>query len=103
MSRTVAGLLSLTIFAALANAASAADPQQGEVLAKRWCASCHVVAADQQSGNTQAPPFSAIAKKADFNAAKLALFLLLPHPKMPDMNLSRNEAGDLAAYIKNQK
>ena len=30
---------------------------------------------------------------------KLALFLLEPHPKMPNMNLSRNEANDLAAYI----
>jgi hypothetical protein len=29
----------------------------------------------------------------------LALFLLLPHPKMPDMSLSRSEAADLAAYI----
>jgi hypothetical protein len=41
----------------------------------------------------------AIAKKPDFDAAKLALFLLDPHPKMPDMGLSRKEATDLAAYI----
>jgi hypothetical protein len=34
-----------------------------------------------------------------FDSAKLALFLLYPHPKMPDMNLSRSEAADLAAYI----
>jgi hypothetical protein len=34
-----------------------------------------------------------------FDAAKVALFLLNPHPKMPDMNLSRAEAADLAAYI----
>jgi hypothetical protein len=27
-----------------------------------------------------------------------ALFLLNPHPRMPDMNLSRSEAADLAAY-----
>ena len=33
------------------------------------------------------------------DAPMLALFLLLPHPKMPDMALSRNEAADLAAYI----
>ncbi len=25
-----------------------------------------------------------------------------PHPKMPDMELSRNEARDLAAYIASQ-
>ncbi len=102
MSRTVAGLISLTLFAALANAASAADMQQGETLAKRWCASCHVVAADQQSGNTQAPPFSEVGKRGGLDAANVALFLLLPHPKMPDMSLSRNEAADLAAYIESQ-
>jgi hypothetical protein len=33
----------------------------------------------------------------------LAYFLLTPHPRMPDMGLTRSEAADLAAYIKNQK
>jgi hypothetical protein len=47
----------------------------------------------------QAPPFATIAKIPDFDAAKIALFLLAPHPKMPDMGLSRSEAADLAAYI----
>jgi hypothetical protein len=47
----------------------------------------------------QAPPFATIAKIPGFNAAQVALFLLAPHPKMPDMELSRTEAGDLAAYI----
>ncbi len=86
----------------LANAAAAADAANGERLAKRWCAACHVVASDQQRGTTQAPPFSAIAKTPRFDAATLALFLLLPHPKMPDMSLSRAEAADLAAYIVRQ-
>ena len=58
--------------------------------------------ADQNRGNTQAPPFSTIAKTPGFDAGKLALYLLLPHPKMPDMNLSRSEAADLAAYIATQ-
>jgi hypothetical protein len=40
-----------------------------------------------------------IAAKPDFDAAKLAFFLLDPHPKMPNMQLSRTEAADLAAYI----
>ena len=61
-----------------------------------------MVASDQKSGNTQAAPFSAIAKVPGFDAAKLALYLLLPHPKMPDMSLSRSEAADLAAYIVSQ-
>jgi hypothetical protein len=46
-----------------------------------------------------APPFESIAKRPDFDAAKIAVFLLDPHPKMPDMSLTRNEAVDLAAFI----
>jgi mono/diheme cytochrome c family protein len=103
MKRTIAALLSLTCYAALANAAQAADAYQGKTLAERWCASCHVVTSSQQRGNTQAPPFSEIAKKPHIDAPMLALFLLLPHPKMPDMSLSRYEAGDIAAYIASLK
>ena len=77
-----------------------ADPSNGERLAHRWCAACHVVsAAQRQSTTDQAPPFASIAKTPGFNSGKIALFLLDPHPKMPDMGLSRAEAGDLAAYI----
>ena len=97
------GLFSLAFVAALATNAAAADAGKGETLAKRWCATCHVVAADQQVGTTQSPPFSTIARKPDFTEATLALFLLYPHPRMPDMNLSRSEAADLAAYIRTQK
>ncbi len=103
MSRTIIALLSFVAMAALSPEVSAADAANGQTLAKRWCAACHVVASDQQRGNTQTPPFSAIAKKPGFDAAALALYLLTPHPRMPDMNLSRSEAADLAAYIATQK
>lgn len=107
MTRFRAALLLLpsVLIALLAvpSASRAADAANGGVLAKRWCAGCHVVSADQNSGNTQVAPFSAIAKKPGFDAAQLALFLLTPHPKMPDMGLSRSEAADLAAYIAAQK
>jgi mono/diheme cytochrome c family protein len=33
-----------------------ADPQHGLVLAKRWCATCHVVSADQQRASVDVPP-----------------------------------------------
>jgi mono/diheme cytochrome c family protein len=102
MNRTIAALLSSIFAVVLGDAAAAADAAQGQTLAKRWCAACHIVASDQQKGSTQAPPFSAIADKPGFDEGKLALFLLDPHPKMPDMNLSRNEAADLAAYIAKQ-
>jgi mono/diheme cytochrome c family protein len=103
MKRTIAALLSLTFLASLPAAAVAADAANGKRLAERWCSSCHVVAPGQQRGNTQAPPFSEIAKKPGITAASIALFLLVPHPKMPDMNLSRYEAADIAAYIASLK
>jgi mono/diheme cytochrome c family protein len=87
-----------------ATPAFAADANNGERLAHRWCAACHVVsAAQRQSTTDQAPPFATIAKIPGFDAAKIALFLLDPHPKMPDMGLSRTEAADLAAYIASLK
>ena len=84
----------------VATSAFAADASNGERLAHRWCEACHVVSLAQHgAGTDQAPPFAAIAKRPDFEAGKIAMFLLDPHPKMPDMNLSRAEAADLAAYI----
>jgi mono/diheme cytochrome c family protein len=83
----------------IASSAWAADVRNGEALARRWCATCHVVASDQQGPASEAPPFASVAKRPDFDAHKLAFFLLNPHPKMPDMGLSRGAAEDLTAYI----
>lgn len=102
MMKMTCALLAVTMTAMLTQGAMAASAANGEQMARRWCAACHVVAKDQRTGNTQAPPFSAIAKKPGFETSKLALFLLVPHPQMPDMNLSRSEAADLAAYIAGQ-
>jgi mono/diheme cytochrome c family protein len=92
-------LLSLAITAqVLSSSAFAADANHGEAVVKRWCAECHMVAAGQKA-TTEAPPFSGIAKRPDFDAAKVAFFLLYPHPKMPNMQLTRSEVADIAAYI----
>ena len=78
----------------------AADATNGARLAHRWCESCHVVTPTQhRAGSDMAPSFSSIAKRPGNSASRIALFLLEPHPKMPNMSLSRIEAGDLAAYI----
>jgi mono/diheme cytochrome c family protein len=82
---------------------SRADPQNGAMLAQRWCASCHIVSKDQKSAVDGVPSFSAIASSATFNGERLAFFLLDPHPVMPNMTLTRNEARDLAAHIEKQK
>ena len=96
--------LAVAVLIALgASSARAADADNGERLARRWCAACHIVALNQQSATTEAPSFSSIARTPGLDAARIALFLLHPHPKMPDMGLTRPEAADLAAYIASLK
>lgn len=99
MTRIAAALLSVTFLTAFASAASAADAYNGGRLAERWCATCHVVSPVQKQATTQAPTFSEVAKRPHIDAPMVAFYLMNPHPKMPDMNLTRNEAADLAAYI----
>ena len=81
------------------SSAFAADANHGADLAKRWCASCHVVTSSQTQASADVPSFASIARKPDFSPERLAFFLLDPHPKMPNFPLSRTEAGDIAAYI----
>jgi cytochrome c2 len=78
--------------------AFAADAAKGEIIVKRWCAACHLVAPDQTQANSDAPSFAAIAHKKKSSKA-LTAFLTDPHPKMPDMNLTRSEIADIVAYI----
>jgi mono/diheme cytochrome c family protein len=78
----------------------AADADNGKRLAERWCQACHVVTPTGPRVSTDgAPPFASIGARPDFDAAKIALLLLDPHPKMPNMSLTRPEASDLAAFI----
>jgi mono/diheme cytochrome c family protein len=78
-----------------------ADAEQGKIIAERWCSGCHVVQHEQKTAATdQAPPFTEIGRRPDFDAGKLALMLLKPHPNMPKLELSRSEVADLADYIR---
>ena len=95
-----AGLMALVLVASVSS--QAADATRGQQLAQQWCASCHIVTHDQARGADNVPAFAAIARRPGFDAEKLARFLMDPHPKMPDIQLDRREAGDLAAYIESQ-
>jgi mono/diheme cytochrome c family protein len=98
-NRNITCVLAIAGWFGLLLSAAAADPGNGERLAKRWCSACHVVAADQQTASADVPPFSTIAQRPGFSPEKLAFFLLEPHPKMPSMALTRREATDIADYI----
>ncbi|PPD46479.1 MAG: cytochrome C [Methylocystis sp.] len=79
--------------------AVAGDAQKGGAIAKRWCASCHVVARDQTSADADAPSFADIARRRP-DKKQIANFLINPHPPMPDMHLSRKEIDDITTYIR---
>ncbi|MCC7346149.1 MAG: cytochrome c [Variibacter sp.] len=98
MSRPIY-LALLVLFGLASHDAAAADAQNGQRLAERWCASCHIVSSTQSRGADNAPSFASMAERPDFTAQRLAFFLLDPHPLMPSMSLNRKEAEDIAAYI----
>jgi len=87
------------VFTGISRPALAADALNGKRLAEVWCAVCHVVTGNQRQANADAPPFEEIAKRPNFSEPGLVTFLLDPHAKMPNMNLTRVEANDIAAYV----
>ena len=98
-ARLASGAGLMLVAASLGSGAFAADAAQGEKLARRWCAACHVVSEDHTHASDNVPTFERIAKIPGFGAEQIARFLRDPHPKMPDMQLSNSESADLAAYI----
>ena len=88
---------------AMMGAGQAADVSNGRDIAKRWCASCHLIESGQTNATDQAPPFAYLAKTPDFDRSKLAFLLLMPHPNMPNLSLNRSEVADLAEYIRSLK
>ena len=92
----LSALLSLELGSSIA---SGSDIKNGEQLARRWCGTCHLVAADQSQANADVPSFSSVAERPNFKSETIATFLLDPHPKMPSFTLSRKEADDIAEYI----
>lgn len=80
-------------------ALSQESAEQGEIIAKRWCASCHVVAPGQLLAASDAPSFASIAESSEGDFDWLAAFLADPHPPMPAMSLTRQEIRDLGAYL----
>ena len=91
----------LAALAILPSPATAADADTGHTMARRWCAACHVVEPGQKQAAADAPSFADIAKRRGKDP-RLADFLMDPHPKMPDMQIGREEAADIVAYIQSQ-
>jgi mono/diheme cytochrome c family protein len=100
---TITTAASSLVAALFVQSAAAADAANGQRLAERWCSACHVVTTTQRQAYSDAPPFDEIAHRPAFTETGTVRFLLNPHAKMPDINLTRDEASDIAAYIGRQK
>lgn len=72
----------------------------GRDLARLWCSHCHAVEAEGgEVVQPEVPAFTEIATLPGQTAEKIQAFLIDPHPPMPNLNLTRVETENLAAYI----
>src|SRR5262245_48434647 len=72
----------------------------GRILAKGWCAHCHVVSEDQRIAPVEGvPTFFAVANDPSTTETSLRVFLVSPHVVMPDFMLTRKETDEIIAYI----
>ena len=76
------------------------DPVRGQELARRLCAGCHATEPNSgQAINPDVPSFAAIAKQPNATAERLAGRIIVPHPAMPNTQLTVAEIRDVIAYI----
>jgi mono/diheme cytochrome c family protein len=80
----------------------AQDVKNGQRLSERLCAACHAIGAAPTRFNRE-PSFAAIAARQDVSSDMVTSFLLLPHATMPNTQLSRKDAQDIAAFIMNMR
>jgi cytochrome c len=77
------------------------DAKTGHKIADKLCVGCHIVGAQAAGAAVPAdvPSFEDVANKPGQTAEAIAGRIVIPHPPMPTINLTREEIGDVAAYI----
>jgi cytochrome c len=77
------------------------DAKTGHEIASKLCTGCHIVG--EKAANTampaDVPSFEEIANMPNQTAEAIAGRIVVPHPPMPTITLTREEIGDVAAYI----
>jgi mono/diheme cytochrome c family protein len=101
IARKIAGfLLGLVASADVMAAEDTAMITAGRVLAKGWCAHCHIVSADQRVAPAAGvPTFIAVANDPTTTEVALHVFLATPHMRMPNFMLTAEETDKIIAYI----
>lgn len=105
-TRTISALLATVAVGAVVLGGAPAAAQQGgnavngRMLAERLCSSCHAIDPVPSSvPRADIPTFAAIAALPQTTPERLAGAIILPHPEMPDVALTRNELRAVIAYI----
>src|SRR5262245_15765725 len=76
------------------------DAKRGQELSQRVCSGCHSVSPGSAATvNADVPTFAAIASRPDTTAERLAGRIIVPHPPMPNVQLTVAEMRDIIAYI----
>lgn len=90
--------------AAPALAQETASIDAGYRLAQAVCVECHAIEPnDTISPNLDAPPFSEVANKPAMTVIALSVWFRSPHPTMPNLVITKDEASNLSAYILSMK
>lgn len=94
-------LVSLGLLHSAVHAQIHPDAKTGHEIAAKLCSGCHIVDSSSAGASVSAdvPSFEAIAGKPGQTAEAIAGRIVVPHPPMPQIQLTRLEIGDLAAYI----
>ena len=77
------------------------DAKTGKTIVEKLCVGCHIVGPEAASASVPAdvPSFAHIASMPGQTAQSIAGAIVVPHPPMPQIQLTREEIGDVAAYI----
>jgi mono/diheme cytochrome c family protein len=76
------------------------NPEKGRALAERVCATCHVISKTADSPlAADVPSFYAIANKPGQSMEMIAGRIVIPHPPMPAVALTREEIINVVTYI----
>ena len=76
------------------------DPVAGGNFARKLCATCHFVEAEDLGLSwSGAPAFQEVADDPAVTEVSLRVFLRTPHEDMPDYMLTPAETDDVIAYI----
>lgn len=90
-----------SLFSGAVHAQVHPDAKTGHEIASKLCTACHIVGEKAANASMPAdvPTFEEIANQPGQTAEAIAGRIVIPHPPMPTINLTREEIGDIAAYI----